>query len=84
MPINYEYNCLNLLKFLESKNYTICLPVIKNNFQMNFHKYNSQNPLKVPSKVPLKSPLIVPSKVPSKVLSKVPLKVPLKVPPKVL
>ncbi len=47
MPINYEYNCLNLLKFLESKNYTICLPVIKNNFQMNFHKYNSQNPLKI-------------------------------------
>ena len=29
MPINYEYDCSNLLKFLEIKNYTICLPVIK-------------------------------------------------------
>ena len=47
IPINYEYNCLNLLKLLESKNYTICLPVIKNNFQMNFYKYSFQNPLKI-------------------------------------
>ncbi len=47
MPINYEYDCSNLLKFLEIKNYTICLPVIKNNFEMNFYKYSFQNPLKI-------------------------------------
>ena len=44
IPINYEYDCLNLLKFLESKNYTICLPVIKKNFQMDFHKYSFEDP----------------------------------------
>ena len=47
MPINYEYDCSNLLKFLDIKNYTICLPVIKNNFEMNFYKYSFQNPLKI-------------------------------------
>ena len=47
IPINYEYNCLNLLKFLESKNYSICLPVIKKNFQMNFYKYTFTDPLKI-------------------------------------
>ena len=36
IPINYEYNCLSLLKFLERKNYTIALPVIKNKFKMDF------------------------------------------------
>ena len=44
IPINYEYDCLNLLKFLESKNYTICLPVIKKNFQMDFYKYSFEDP----------------------------------------
>ena len=34
IPINYEYNCLNLLKYLETSKYTICLPIIKKNFQM--------------------------------------------------
>tara|TARA_Y100001970_G_scaffold187694_1_gene228333 strand:- start:3193 stop:3732 length:540 start_codon:yes stop_codon:yes gene_type:complete len=45
--INYEYDCLNLLKFLESKNYMVSLPVIKNNFQMNFYKHSFQDPLKL-------------------------------------
>ena len=47
IPINYEYDCLNLLKFLESKNYMVSLPVIKNNFQMNFYKHSFQDPLKL-------------------------------------
>ena len=40
IPINFEYDCSKILKFLEIKNYTICLPVIKNNFKMNFYKYS--------------------------------------------
>ena len=47
VPINYEYDCLNLLKFLESKNYIISLPVIKNNSRMDFYKYSFKDPLKL-------------------------------------
>ena len=47
MPINFEYDCSKLLKFLEIKNYTISLPVIKNNFKMNFYKYSFKDPLRV-------------------------------------
>ena len=47
MPINFEFDCLKLLKFLEIKDYTICLPLIKNNFEMNFYKYSFKDTLKV-------------------------------------
>ena len=47
MPINYEYNCLNLLKYLEINKYTISLPIIKKNFQMDFYKYSFDEPLKI-------------------------------------
>ena len=47
IPINFEYNCLSLLKFLEKKNYNICLPIIEKNFQMDFYKYTFLDPLKV-------------------------------------
>ena len=47
IPINFEYDCSKILKFLEIKNYTICLPVIKNNFKMNFYKYSFKDPLRV-------------------------------------
>ncbi len=47
IPINFEYNCLSLLKILEKKNYNICLPIIKKNFQMDFYKYTFLDPLKV-------------------------------------
>ncbi len=47
IPINYEYDCLNLLRGLKKKNYTICLPVIKKNFQMNFYKYSFEDPLRI-------------------------------------
>ena len=40
IPINYEYDCLNLLRILKKKNYTICLPVIKKNFPLaRIHDY---------------------------------------------
>ena len=44
IPINYEFDCLNLLKFLETKKYYISLPVIKNRTQMNFYKYSFADP----------------------------------------
>ena len=47
IPINFEYDCASILKFLETKNYTISLPVIKNNFQMSFYKYSFKDPLKI-------------------------------------
>ena len=47
VPINYEYDCLGLLKFLETKNYIISLPVIKNNSKIDFYKYSFRDPLKL-------------------------------------
>ena len=47
IPINYEYDCLNLLRILKKKNYTICLPIIKKNSQMNFYKYSFKDPLRI-------------------------------------
>tara|TARA_B100000035_G_C20847509_1_gene485900 strand:- start:80 stop:619 length:540 start_codon:yes stop_codon:yes gene_type:complete len=47
IPINYEYDCLSLLKSLEKKNYVICLPVIRNNSKMDFYKHSFNNPLKI-------------------------------------
>tara|TARA_Y100000590_G_C15559310_1_gene954088 strand:- start:386 stop:925 length:540 start_codon:yes stop_codon:yes gene_type:complete len=46
IPINYEYDCLSLLKFLDEKKYVISLPIIKNNSQMDFYKYSFKDPLK--------------------------------------
>ena len=61
IPINYEFNCLNILKNLEIKNYTICLPVIKKNFEMNFHKYSFKDPLII-NKLGIPEPSIKSSK----------------------
>ncbi len=47
IPINFEFDCLNLCKFLELKKYTICLPVIKKNSQMDFYKHSFKDPLKI-------------------------------------
>ncbi len=44
-PINYEVDDLDILKEFEKKNYTICMPVIKKNFQMDFYKWNFKDPL---------------------------------------
>tara|TARA_Y100000591_G_C21639440_1_gene597041 strand:+ start:195 stop:731 length:537 start_codon:yes stop_codon:yes gene_type:complete len=49
IPINYEYDCLSLLKFLETKNFKVCLPVIRKNYKMNFYNYTFKDPLKINS-----------------------------------
>ena len=47
MPINYEYDCLKILRLLEKNKYNIYLPIIKKNFQMDFYKFSLKDPLKV-------------------------------------
>ena len=44
-PINSEIDCLNILKKLYFKGYRISLPIIKNNNQMEFYKWNVNDPL---------------------------------------
>jgi 5-formyltetrahydrofolate cyclo-ligase len=46
-PVNFEADDLELLKKFEKKNYTICLPVIKKKFQMDFYKWSFSDLLKV-------------------------------------
>ena len=46
-PVNFEIDDLTLLKRLEKNKYTICLPVIKDNFQMDFYKWSFSDPLKI-------------------------------------
>ena len=49
IPINYEFDCLGLLKYLGQKKFKVCLPVIKKNFQMNFYNYTFKDPLRINS-----------------------------------
>ena len=44
-PYNYEINPINILEKLEKKNYQICLPKIKKNFQMDFYRWSIEQPL---------------------------------------
>ena len=44
---NYEIDDLEILDFLEKKNYKISLPIIKKNNQMNFFKWSKNDPLKI-------------------------------------
>ena len=46
-PSNYEIDDLEILEFLDKKNYNISLPVIKKNNQMDFFKWSSKDPLKI-------------------------------------
>ena len=46
-PVNFEIDDLLLLKKLEKKKFNISLPVIKNNFQMDFYKWSFSDPFKV-------------------------------------
>ena len=46
-PVNFEVDDLTLLKRLEKNKYTICLPVIKDNFQMDFYKWSFSDLLKI-------------------------------------
>ena len=44
---NYEIDDLEILHFLEKKNFKISLPIIKKNNQMNFFKWSKNDPLKI-------------------------------------
>ena len=46
-PVNYEIDCLEVLKRLESKKFNISLPVIKKSNSMEFFKYSFKDPLKI-------------------------------------
>ena len=46
-PSNYEIDDLNILDFLEKKNFKVSLPVIKKDNQMNFYKWSKRDPLKI-------------------------------------
>ncbi len=46
-PINFEIDCLAILKKLEKIGYQICLPVTKIKFEMDFFKWSFNDPLNV-------------------------------------
>ena len=46
-PVNFEVDDLELLKKFEKKNFYISLPVVKKNFQMDFYKWSSSDPLRI-------------------------------------
>tara|TARA_B110000914_G_scaffold196201_1_gene185297 strand:- start:83 stop:628 length:546 start_codon:yes stop_codon:yes gene_type:complete len=46
-PVNFEVDDLEILKRLEKNKFSIALPVVKNNFQMNFYKWSFSDLLKI-------------------------------------
>ena len=46
-PSNYEIDDLSILELLGKKDYRVALPIIKKNYQMDFCKWSSQDPLKI-------------------------------------
>ena len=46
-PVNFEIDDLELLKKFEKNRFSISLPVIRKNFQMDFYKWTFSDPLKV-------------------------------------
>jgi 5-formyltetrahydrofolate cyclo-ligase len=46
-PTNYEVDDLEILKKFKKKNFSISLPVIKKNFDMDFYQWNFSDPLKI-------------------------------------
>ena len=48
-PINFEFNCLKILKKFYLKGYSISLPIIKKKHQMDFYKWDLKDPLTVNS-----------------------------------
>ena len=45
-PINYEIECLKILKKLEKNSFKISLPVVKKNNVMDFYEWSFMKPLK--------------------------------------
>ena len=63
VPVNYEIDCLKILKKLENKKIKISLPVIKNNNEMEFFKYSFKHPMRINKygiSEPFKSKVILP------------------------
>ena len=48
-PYNYEIDLIDILKKFEKKNYTISLPKIRKNYQMNFLRWSTDDPLVINS-----------------------------------
>jgi len=46
-PVNFEVDDLILLKKFKKKRFSISLPAIKKNFQMDFYKWSFSDPLKI-------------------------------------
>ena len=46
-PYNHEVDTIKILKEFEKHNYVISLPKIKKNYQMNFFKWSSKDPLSI-------------------------------------
>ena len=46
-PYNYEIDILNILEKFEQKRFTITLPKIKKNSQMNFFQWSTNDPLAI-------------------------------------
>ena len=44
-PINFEFDCLQILKKFYSNGYGISLPIIKRNYQMDYYKWDINDPL---------------------------------------
>ena len=44
-PVNNEIDDLEILKKFEKRNYRICLPVVKKNFDMDFYNFSFNEPL---------------------------------------
>ncbi len=48
-PINFEFDCLQILKKFYYEGYTISLPIIKKKYQMDFYKWDIGHPLTISS-----------------------------------
>jgi len=48
-PINFEIDCLQLLKKFYQEGYSISLPIINKNYQMDFYKWEINDPLTISS-----------------------------------
>ncbi|MDC3038521.1 5-formyltetrahydrofolate cyclo-ligase [bacterium] len=48
-PINFEFDCLQILKKFYSKGYVLSLPIIKRNHQMDFYNWSPNDPLTISS-----------------------------------
>ena len=56
-PVKYEIDCLDIMKKFEKKKYRLSLPIIKNNFSMEFYSYTQNLPLTL-NKYGIPEPLV--------------------------